>query len=171
MDMHKRIRWITLSAVLLAITLVVQMIGLPQPVTGPLVNAMLFLSGAFVGAISGIIIGLLTPWIAFLRGILAPPLAPMIPFIMIGNGVMVLLFWLGRQFMGKRWGSVIGIAAGSIVKFLILSSAVRFVVSVPQPIAQAMQLPQLINALIGGFAALAIEAAIKAVLKNTAYLQ
>jgi len=170
MDMHKRIRWITLSAVLLAITLAVQMVGLPQPLTGPAVNAMLFLSGAFAGPISGVIIGLLTPLVAFLRGILAAPLAPMIPFIMVGNGVMVLLFWLGRRLAANWWGSIIGIVAGSIVKFLILSSAVRFIVSVPKPVAQAMQLPQLINALIGGVIALAIEGAIRAALKNNARL-
>lgn len=162
MNAHERLRWLTLTAVLLAITLVVQMIGLPQPITGPAVNAMLLLSGAFAGPVSGIIIGLLTPLVAFLRGILAAPLAPMIPFIMIGNAVLVLLFWLGRRLIKGWFGSVLGIAMGSVVKFLILSTAVNLIVSVPKPVAQAMQLPQLINALIGGAIALAVEQAIKA---------
>jgi hypothetical protein len=163
---HERIKWLTLTAVLLAITLAVQMIGLSQPITGPAVNAMLMLAGAFVGPVSGIIIGLLTPVVAFMRGILAAPLAPMIPFIMVGNSVLVLLFWLGRRFIKGIVGSVVGIVAGSVVKFLILSIAVNLIVSVPKPVAQAMQFPQLINALIGGAIALAAEKAIKLALHN-----
>jgi hypothetical protein len=166
MNTHERIRWLTLTAVLLAITLAVQMIGLPQPITGPVVNAMLILSAAFAGPISGIIIGLLTPLIAFMRGILAAPLAPMIPFIVIGNGTLVLLFWLGRRFIKNLIGSVAGIVTGSVIKFLILSAAVNLIVSVPEPVAQAMQLPQLLNALIGGVIALIVERAIKAALNS-----
>ncbi|AEE97758.1 ECF transporter S component [Mahella australiensis] len=166
MSTHERIRWLTLTAVLLAITLAVQMIGLPQPITGPAVNAMLILSAAFAGPISGIIIGLLTPLIAFMRGILAAPLAPMIPFIMIGNGTLVLLFWLGCRLIKNLMGSVAGIVTGSVIKFLILSAAVNLIVSVPEPVAQAMQLPQLFNALIGGVIALIVERAIKAALNS-----
>ncbi|MGI6486166.1 MAG: hypothetical protein ACOX15_07705 [Tepidanaerobacteraceae bacterium] len=73
------LRWITRTAILLAITLAFQMLGFPQVVTGPAVNGMLLISGTYVGGIGAVIIGLLTPFIAFMRGILAPPLAPMIP--------------------------------------------------------------------------------------------
>ena len=86
------VKWLARTAILLALTLAFQMIGLPQPVTGPAVNAMLLISGTYVGALGGIIIGLLTPLIAFARGILPPPLAPMIPFIMLGNATGNFIF-------------------------------------------------------------------------------
>jgi len=61
------IRWLTRTAILLAITLAFQMMGFPQMITGPAVNAMLLLSGTYVGALSAVIIGMLTPFIAFIR--------------------------------------------------------------------------------------------------------
>jgi hypothetical protein len=165
----QRITWLTRTAVLLALTLALQMMGLPQPFTGPAVNAMLLISGIFVGATSGILIGLLTPWIAFMRGILPPPLGPMIPFIMLGNGVLVALFtWIRRLTAdrGKIVGSVVGLLLGALGKFLILSSAVKFVVEVPPKIAQAMQIPQLITALTGGVVALVVEGILNAALNT-----
>jgi hypothetical protein len=55
---------------LLAVALVVQMGGFPQPITGPLINTVLYLSGLLVGSWSGIIIDIYTPVIAFTRGTL-----------------------------------------------------------------------------------------------------
>ncbi|MBA7583593.1 hypothetical protein ES708_25539 [subsurface metagenome] len=60
---------------LLAVALVVQMGGFPQPITGPLVNTILYLAALLVGSWSGIIIGICTPVMAFMRGILPPPLS------------------------------------------------------------------------------------------------
>ncbi len=152
------IRWLTRTAILLAITLAFQMLGFPQMVTGPAVNAMLLLSGTYVGGIGAIIIGMLTPLIAFVRGILAPPLAPMIPFIMLGNAILVIAYVTSRGKMGKGYaGSGIGLIVGAIAKFLALSSAVRFIVSVPPPVAKAMQIPQLYTAILGGVVAIIVE--------------
>jgi hypothetical protein len=159
--------WLTRTAVLLAITLAFQMLGFPQMVTGPAVNAMLLIAGSYVGVLGAVIIGILTPLIAFMRGILAPPLAPMIPFIMIGNAVWVAAFLGFRHLSGGKYrGSVTGIAIGAIAKFLVLSSAVRLIVSVPPPVAQAMQIPQLITAVIGGIIALMVEQALKAIIRK-----
>ena len=156
-----RLRWITRTALLLAITLALQMLGLPQPFTGPAINAMLLISGILVGATGGILIGLLTPWIAFVRGILAAPLGPMIPFIMLGNAVLVAAFCVFRRLWGNGLrGSVPGLLIGSILKYLILASAVSFAVKVPPAVAKAMQVPQLITALTGGIVVLIIEKAV-----------
>lgn len=161
------VRWLTRTALLLAVTLAFQMLGFPQMVTGPAVNAMLMISGIYVGAIGGIIIGLLTPWIAFIRGTLAPPLAPMIPFIMLGNAVLVIIWVLSRRLIKNVYlGSVAGIVVGATVKFLILSTAVKLIVSVPPPVAQAMQIPQLYTALMGGVIALIIDRVLSAAFKN-----
>ena len=132
------------------------MLGLPQVFTGPLVNAFLLLAALLNGIWSGVIIGLFTPWIAFARGILAPPLGPMIPFIMAGNAILVIVFSLvagKRENLGRE---VIGVILGSFLKYLLLSQAVTWVVQVPPPVAKAMQTPQLFTALAGGAIALII---------------
>jgi len=160
------LRWLTRTALFLAITLAFQMLGFPQMITGPAVNAMLLLSGTYVGVVGGIIIGLLTPWIAFVRGILAPPLGPMIPFIMAGNAFLVIAYTISRSLLGKGYNSSgIGIVVGAIAKFLILSTAVKLIVSVPPPVAKAMQTPQLFTAILGGIIALVVEQALNAVVK------
>jgi len=156
--------WITRAAILLGITLAFQMLGLPQMVTGPAVNGMLLLAGTYVGLLGAVIIGMLTPFIAFIRGILAPPLGPMIPFIMLGNALWVAMYILMRNLLGKGLrGCVAGIVLGALVKFLVLSTAVRLIVSVPPPVAQAMQVPQLITAVIGGIVAFIVEQALNSV--------
>jgi len=165
------VRWLTRTAILLAITLAFQMLGFPQMITGPAVNAMLLISGAYVGALGAVIIGLLTPFIAFIRGILAAPLAPMIPFIMLGNALLVITYVLCRNKLAKGLaGAGIGLVAGAVIKFVVLSSAVRFIVSVPPPVAQAMQLPQLYNAILGGIVAVAVEKVLNAAIGQNSSL-
>jgi hypothetical protein len=143
------IRQITRTAILLAIALVFQMGGFPQLITGPLVNTVLYLSAMIVGWPGGVLIGIFTPVVAAMRGILPPPLAPLIPFIALGNGVLVVLFfWL------KSKSKILGIFVASIVKFLVLATAVNLLVQVPPPVAQMMSFPQFITALVGGIIAL-----------------
>ncbi|MFW5897029.1 MAG: ECF transporter S component [Bacillota bacterium] len=154
-------RWITRTALLLALTLAFQMIGLPQPITGPAVNAMLILSVLFAGPVSGVIIGSLTPLIAFQRGILAAPLGPMIPFIALANAVLVLLFALVR-----KQQPILAVVVAALAKFAVLATAVRLFVTVPPPIAVAMGTPQLLTALIGGGVALLAHRAIGQILKD-----
>ncbi|MDS1030153.1 ECF transporter S component [Bacillota bacterium LX-D] len=147
-----KIQCVTRTALFLALALTVQMAGLPQKFTGPAVNGILFLSGIFVNPLSGICIGILTPLLAFLRGILPGPLAPAIPFIMLGNALFVyfscLLF---KRPLGLQ---ICGVMAGAITKFLVLSLAVNYLVNVPPAAAKILTLPQLFTALLGGFAAL-----------------
>jgi len=156
----KGIRFVTQTAMFFALTLLVQAFGFPQMLTGPLVNAFLLLSTIFSGILSGIIIGLFTPWVALLRGILPAPLGPMVPFIMVGNGALVTVFGL----LAKRKSlsfEIVGVCLGALVKYLILSQAVRFLVAVPPPVARAMQVPQLVTALLGGAIALGLSRAVE----------
>lgn len=150
--MHQtNIRWLSRTAILLAIALVFQMGGFPQFITGPLINAVLYLAAMIVGWQGGMLIGILTPVIASIRGILPPPLTPLIPFIALGNSILVILFfWLQSK------NKIAGIIIASCVKFLLLVGAVKLVVQVPPPIAQMMSLPQLITALAGGAIALVL---------------
>ncbi|WKV10016.1 ECF transporter S component [Thermoanaerobacterium sp. CMT5567-10] len=139
-------RFITRTAILLAITIIVQFIKMPQLVTGSIVNAMLIISAYFVGIWSGVSIGLLTPIIAFLVGLMSFPI--LIPFIMIGNTLYVMLFKTVKN-------NIIGMIAGAVVKFLWLAASVKYIltwfnVNVPQKIVAAFTLPQLATAIIGG---------------------
>ena len=144
-------KWLTKTALLLALTLAFQMLGFPQPITGSLVNMMLFISATISGLLGGILIGGLTPWIAFIRGILPAPLAPMIPFIMAGNAILVASF-----FGLKRFNQYLAIIIAAVIKFAVLAIAVNFLVEVPEQIAVMMQLPQLLTALAGGALALVL---------------
>ncbi|OQY40686.1 ECF transporter S component [Candidatus Atribacteria bacterium 4572_76] len=146
---NNKIKLITRTGILLAVALVVQMGGFPQPITGPLINTVLYLAALLVGSWGGIIIGVCTPVIAFMRGILPAPLGPMIPFIALGNGVLVIVFSLLK---GKN--KIFGIIIASLAKYLILFTAVSFIVDVPDKIAQIMSLPQLFTALSGGVIAM-----------------
>lgn len=157
-----KMKKLILTGVFIAMTVAIQMLGFPQLVTGPAVNSMLLLSAHYIGAIGGVLVGVVTPWVAFLRGILPPPLAPMIPFIVLGNAVYVLSFsFCRRRLKNSTVGSWGGIVVGSLAKFVLLSGAVRFLVTVPAPAAQAMQLPQLITALLGGLLAVLLAKMLK----------
>jgi hypothetical protein len=149
---RRSILFTTRTAILIALTLVIQMMGMPQYATGPLVNTMLYVATVFVGILGGVAIGLITPVIAFWRGILPPPLGPMIPFIALGNAVLVITYGL----IEKR-NKYVAVIAASVIKYLVLSGAVRFLVAVPPKIAQMMQVPQLITALAGGAIAILLS--------------
>jgi len=146
---NSKVKFITRTGILLAVALVVQMGGFPQPITGPLINTVLYLAALLVGSWSGIIIGICTPVIAFMRGILPAPLGPMIPFIALGNGVLVVVFSLLK---GKN--KILGIILASLVKYALLATTVKFIIDVPDKIAQIMSLPQLFTALSGGVIAI-----------------
>lgn len=155
---NNKIKFITRTGILLAVALAVQMGGFPQPVTGPLINTVLYLSALLVGGWSGIIIGICTPVIAFMRGILPAPLGPMIPFIALGNGALVVVFSILK---GKN--KIFGIIIASLVKYLILFTAVSYIVDVPDKIAQIMSLPQLFTALSGGVIAILAYKALRVI--------
>lgn len=151
-----RVKFVTRTAVILALTVVFQSLKLGQLVTGSLVNASLFISGCMMGWLSGVLIGSVTPWIALLIGILKPALAPAVPFIMLGNAVLVLVFCSLKD---KNFFVAVGVA--SCTKFLVLYISTRFLISLNPVIVTALQFPQLITALIGGFVALIITSILK----------
>lgn len=146
------INQMTRIALLLALTLVAQTLRLPPPLTGPLVNFMLILSTALAGTSAGAAIGMITPGAALLLGIIPPPLAPAIPFIMFGNFFYCLLFGLLRS--NGKTGAVMGLLLGALLKFSVIAGAARFLLQIPSPVSEILAVPQLFNALLGGAAAL-----------------
>ena len=88
--MNKKILWITETAVLLALLIVLQWVTKPlgQFVTGSCVNAVLAVAALMVGLSSGLAVALVSPVCAYLLGI-APNLVA-VPAIMVGNTVFVV---------------------------------------------------------------------------------
>ena len=73
----------------------------------------------------------------------------MIPFIALGNGVLVVVFSLLK---GKN--KILRIILASLVKYAILATTVKFIVDVPVKTVQIMSFPQLFTALSGGVIAI-----------------
>lgn len=154
--------------ILTAITLAVPFLGLPQPVTGPLVNAMLIMTAVILGPTGGSILGALTPVMALIRGQLPAPLAAMVPLIMAGNAVYVILFcFLYRRFTsgresGREWFFLISLSVAATAKTMILLAGVRWILpavlgrALPVHIAYLMTTPQLMTAVTGGILAMLI---------------
>lgn len=159
------VRQLTRVALLLALTLAVQLLRLPAPVTGPLVNLMLILSTALAGTAGGAGIGLLTPWAALLLGIIPPILAPAIPFIMAGNAVYCISYGALKEKI--KGGSVIGVISGAVLKFVVIAGAARWLLVLPPAASGTLLLPQLLNAAIGGFAALPIAYQLRSLIRQS----
>jgi len=150
---------------LLSITLAMQLIGLPQPITGPLINFMLILTTLLISVTGGAVLACITPLLALLRGQLPAPLAAMTPFIMAGNLLYVVFFGLlrsHRPITAAAYYLVNGlvIAAAALIKSAMLYLAAQVILpllvgrSLPSPLLSLMALPQLLTALAGGWGAL-----------------
>lgn len=171
--MNKKIRWITETAVLLALLVVLQALtkSFGQFVTGSCVNAVLAVAVLLAGMGSGVTIALISPVLAYLLGI-APQLVT-VPAIMVGNTVFVVLL---RQIAGDE-SKVLGrqIAAwliAAVAKFatlyILVVKIICGVASAPllaagtlkEPMLKMLPTmfawPQLITALIGGAVAMLI---------------
>lgn len=122
-----------------------------QLVTGPIVNAVLFLSTAVLGIGAGVLIGFLPSMVSAFAGLLPMPLLPMIPYIIMSNAILVLIF--GVLLKKNFW---LGVVSASFIKFLFLFLSSSFVINffikgaLPAKIVAMMTWPQLITALIGG---------------------
>ena len=170
--MHKKVRWITETAIMLALLVALQALtkGFGPFATGSCVNAVLAVSVLLAGLSSGIIVALASPVLAFLLGI-APQLVT-VPAIMVGNTVFVVLL---HFIAGKNNGIGQRIAAwfiAAVAKFATLYILVVKIICglaaapllaggmLKEPMLKALPTmfawPQLITALIGGGIALLI---------------
>lgn len=161
--------FITRTAIIIAFTLGVMALRLPQFFTGPIVNLSLYMAVYTVNPLSGVFVGISTPVVAIMIGIIPSILAPMVPFIMLGNSALSLTFGL----LMKR-NKIVAIILASTVKFLLLAISARIIlpfalellkIDIPQGKIAALiaifTLPQLLTALAGGFLALAIMKVIR----------
>ena len=163
--MNKKIRWITETALLLALLIVLQSVtkSFGQFVTGSCVNAVL------TGLGSGITIAVISPVLAFLLGI--APQAVTVPAIMVGNTVFVVLIRMiagtDSKILGKQIAAwIIAALAKFAVLYLLVVKIICGLAAAPlleagtlkEPMLKMLPAmfawPQLVTALIGGAIAL-----------------
>ena len=133
-----------------------------QAITGPIVNATLFISAMLLGVQGAVLIGLVPSLLALSVGLLPSILAPMIPFIMMGNIILVMVF----DYLKERnfW---LGVVSASILKFVFLFSTSSIIVSllskkeIASKIVMTMGWLQLLTALAGGLIAYIFLSSIK----------
>ena len=171
--MSKKIRWITETAVMLALLVCLQALTKPmgQLVTGSCVNAILAVSALVGGLSSGLVVALCSPVLAFLLGI-APQILT-VPAIMAGNSVFVILLALladktGKNMIKQAIAWIVAAAAKFAALYAIVVLLICGVLSenllaagvLKAPMLNALPAtfswPQLITALIGGAVALSI---------------
>lgn len=154
--MRLTLRSVAYAGVCLALAVVVQSLRLNQFVTGPAINAVLNTAGGVVGPVIGALVGIFTPATALLLGQLPAALAPAVPFIMIGNGLMVLSF----AYLQRR-NAILAVVVSAVIKYVALYLPVRFLLHLPPKIAVALGWPQLVTALVGGVVAVALIRVLK----------
>lgn len=139
-----------------------------QFVTGPIVNATLFLAAYYLGNGNAILIALVPSVAALSSGLLPLPLAPMVPFIMISNSILIVTFnWL-RKIFPPAGGFGSAAIVSSLAKYLFLYLTATLIISkiMPQTLAGKAALvmmawPQLVTALAGALIAFGIIKIIK----------
>ncbi|MGM0482742.1 MAG: hypothetical protein ACQEP6_02675 [Patescibacteria group bacterium] len=133
-----------------------------QLITGSIVNATLFLAAYLIGVGGAVLVAVVPSILALTMGFLPAVLAPMVPFIIGGNIILVLIF---SYFKDKKL--LFGILSASFVKFLFLYASGYVVINLllkneaAASVANMMSWPQLLTALTGGVIAVFILKAIK----------
>ena len=183
--MKRNIRWVTKTAVMLALLICLQWVGsfvpeqmTKQLITGTMVNCVLATTVLLVGMSAGITVAIISPVCAFALGI-APNLITVLP-IMAGNVCYVALL----KVLSARpvWRQLSAVAVAALTKFAVLYVLVVRIICgaasgilLGQKLGQTVLLappmlkmlpvmfawPQLVTALAGGVLALLIYPAVK----------
>ena len=180
--MNKKLRWITETAIMLALLVSLQALtkGFGQLVTGSCVNAILAIAALVGGLGCGITVALVSPVLAFLLGI-APQILT-VPAIMVGNTVYVILLSVIVGKSNNIVRKILGWAVAAVAKFAalyaivvglicgVLSEGLLAAGTLKPPMLEALPAtfswPQLITALIGGAVALLIVPVLRKALKR-----
>jgi len=134
-----------------------------QWLTGPIINAIFVLALFLVGIRSALVICLVPSLMALSGGLLPAILAPVVPFIMIGNAIFVLTIdWFYNNAKDSNRGYWLGIILGAALKFAWLFLSVSFISrllikqELAVKVAQMMSWPQFATAVMGGMMAWAV---------------
>lgn len=144
------------TGILAGLAVALQALSLPQPVTGPGVNSVLFVASLYVGPLSGALVGVITPWVGLMTG---KALAVAVPVIMAGNVTLALVSGYFAKF--NRY---VAMGAASLLKFGVMTAGIRYLMStgakIPPVAYTALTITQLFTALGGAVVAAAILAAL-----------
>lgn len=171
--MKKKTLWITQTAVMLALLIVLQWLTKPlgQIVTGSCVNAVLAVAVLLGGLWCGVTVAAVSPFCAFLLGI-GPQLFAIIPAIALGNAVYVLaLHFVYKESLWSRIGALLNASLGKFgVLYLVVVELLCRVLPLKQPqidtFTAMFSAPQLVTALIGGGVAMLILPILKKALRR-----
>lgn len=181
--MMKKVRWITETAVMLALLICLQWVGSMVPdqmtkqlITGTLVNCVLAVTVLMVGISSGLTVAVISPVCAFIFGI-APNFITVLPIMMANSCYVALLYLIVGEERKFGWRQPVGLAAAALVKFgvlyllvvkvicgmasgALLGKKIGDIVVLAPPMLKMLPTmfawPQLVTAVSGGIIALAI---------------
>ena len=119
--MKQKVRWITETAVMLALLVALQAVTKPfgQLVTGTCVNAVLGIAVLLVGMSGGITVALISPICAFLLGI-APNFVTVLPIMIANVCFVVLLRVIAGSSHKPLWRQPLALVTAAGVKFGVL---------------------------------------------------
>ncbi len=179
--MNKKVLWITETAVLIALLVVVQFVtkSFGQLVTGSCVNLLLAVAAIVGGLWCGATVAAISPFLAWMLGI-GPSVIQIVPMIAIGNIVFVVLiyFLVGKLMKDMSFKSyalgVLGTAISAFVKFgvlwlLIVKLMLPMLTLAEKQVSMMSAMfawPQLFTALIGGGIALIVAPVLRKALKR-----
>jgi len=164
--MKKQVLFISQTSLMLALLIVIQLMtrGMSQFITGPLVNMVLLVTVFTVSLAGGIVVALLSPFLAFLIGI-GPAFIQIVLFVSLANTIFVTVAWLlANKFIDskeikEKIKTAIALLISAITKTTVLwiglvQLALPYIPGLkPQQqvvIASSFSWPQLITALVGG---------------------
>jgi len=140
-----------------------------QFLTGPIVNAVLILTLFLVGVRSAITLALIPSLMALSGGLLPAVLAPVVPFIMISNCLLIFTMeYLYKKFEQGKYDFFAGLIAGAGLKWIFLLSTTGLISKLllkqelAVKVAQMMSWPQFATAILGGVIAYGILKPLKA---------
>lgn len=161
MNNKDKILWITRTAILIALLIVLQAATATlgnSLITGSIVNMLLVISVMTCGLGTGLSVAIVSPVMAKFFGI--GPLWALIPFISVGNIVLILVWhFIGNGNIKNHYVTYIAtLVTAAIAKFLVLYIGIVQIaiplLSLPNQqaiiISNMFSIPQLFTALIGG---------------------
>lgn len=172
--MNKKIRWIVETAIFLALLLILQTVTKPfgTIVTGSTVNFVLIAATLMTGMSSGLIVAIVSPFLALVLGIVPLPIY-FVPAIAFGNAILVLAYGLilrkANKENKKLWQWIVALVVSSVAKFLALYVSVLNIVvpimtavkGVPAKAPAAIfSVQQMLTAAIGGVLAILVVPAV-----------
>ncbi len=122
-----KIRAIAITGIMLAITVALQAINLPNIITGVIVNSFFVFVFYYVGLKSAITLSFLSPLFGFLTGHVPVLMYPVLPMIALGNILMVVALsklqnksvWLKLLLPSSLKALVIGIGGKYMISIFI----------------------------------------------------